>query len=234
MKISHRMLVPAAAMLGLAVPVVAGAQTHVTATQQESGFYIGALVGYSSIDVAKHDWENSVGQAFGSLPGGVLTSSSLSKGDTAYGVNIGYQVMRNFAVEVGYLDLGKTKGTAEGTVGTFPIPASVRGDFKSSGFEAALVGILPLQYGWALDARVGVYVGDTKLQLTGSTATDSASVEESASKSTFMGGVGGSYTFFNNWSVRLDYLYIDKVGDTGKIGMTAPVDVFSLGLRYMF
>ena len=62
-----------------------------------------------------------------------MTPSSLSTGDFGWGLDPGQQVNRSFAVEVGYLDLGKTKGTADGTVGTFPIPVGIRGDLKSSG-----------------------------------------------------------------------------------------------------
>jgi OmpA-OmpF porin, OOP family len=235
MKLNHRMLVSAAAVLGLAVPFTAGAQVYATATPKESGFYVGGLLGYSSIDVKKSDWDAIVGQAYSAYEG-TITSSSLSKGDFGWGLNLGYQVMRNFAVEVGYLDLGKTKGTTDGTlvIDGASVPASLRGDFKSSGFEAALIGIWPFDNGWAIDGRVGLYAGDTKFEATATAGGQTASAHESASKSTFLGGVGFSYSFYNNYQARFDYMYIDKVGDTGKIGGTAPVDLFSVGFRYTF
>lgn len=235
MKLNHRMLVSAAAVLGLAVPFTAGAQVYASATPKESGFYVGGLLGYSSIDVKKSDWDAIVSQAYSAYEG-TITSSSLSKGDFGWGLNVGYQVMRNFAVEVGYLDLGKTKGTTEGTllINGAQVPANLRGDFKSSGFEGAVIGIWPFDNGWAVDGRVGVYYGDTKIQATATAAGVSASADESASKSTFLGGVGFSYSFYTNYQVRFDYMYIDKVGDVSKLGGTAPVDLFSVGLRYTF
>jgi len=58
------------------------------------------------------------------------------------------------------------------------------------------------------------------------------SYENSGNKSTFLGGVGFGYNFYDNYQVRFDYMYIDKVGDAGKLGYTAPVDLFSVGFRY--
>ena len=231
MKLNHPILVSAAAVLGLSLPVIAGAQVHVTATHRETGPYVGALVGYSSIDVGLTEWNSALAK----LPvpsGSTITSSSVSKGDFAWGVNAGYQVMENFAVEIGYLDLGKTKGDVTGTIGG--APATGRGDIKSSGVEGALIGIWPFENGWQVDARVGLYYGDNKVQLNGSTGTGSASYENSGNKSTFLGGVGFGYNFYDNYQVRFDYVYIDKIGDAGKLGFTAPVDLFSVGFRYSF
>jgi len=96
-KVNHRLVVSAAAVMGLAVPVIAGAQVYATATHRESGPYVGALLGYSSIDVGLTEWDSALAK----LPvpsGSTITSSSVSKGDFAWGVNAGYQVMPNFAV----------------------------------------------------------------------------------------------------------------------------------------
>jgi OOP family OmpA-OmpF porin len=232
MKLNHRIFVSAAVTVGLAAPLAAGA-AEVTAVAKESGPYVVGLLGYPSIDVKKSDWDAIVTQAFSAYQG-TVTSSSLNKGEFRWGLNIGYQLSRYFAVEAGYLDLGESSGTAEGTVvsGGVATPASLQGSVKSSGFDGALVGFLPFGHGWAADARVGVYYGDTKIHVTASTATGSVSASESASKSTFLGGVGLYYTFDANYSLSLDYTYIDKVGDVSKLGGTAPVDLFSLGFRY--
>ena len=46
--------------------------------------------------------------------------------------------------------------------------------------------------------------------------------------------MGFGYNFYDNYQVRFDYVYIDKIGDAGKLGFTAPVDLFSVGFRYSF
>ncbi len=226
MRTNNRLLVSAAVALALGLPL--------TAVAADSGFYLGALVGYSNADLSQSEWDNAALNAFSSY-GGTLTSTSLDKSGTAFGATVGYQFFRNFAVEASYIDLGKATGTASGTVpveGT-PVALSVNADFKSHGPALAVVGILPFGQGWAVDVRVGVYYGDTEITGTASAAGQSGSASQSESASSLMAGVGGSYAFDPHWSVRLDYLYFNGVGDKHKTGQ-ADVNVASLGLRYQF
>jgi opacity protein-like surface antigen len=198
-------------------------------THPQSGRYFGVLHGYSSIDVAESEWNN----ALANLPaprGSALDSTSVTKGDFAWGVNFGYHVMRSFAVEIGYFDLGKNNGHVTATISGNP--ETGRAEIKSTGVEAAPLGILPLEGGGGFDASVGPYYGDNKVPVSGNMSTGSFAYENSAKKSTFLGGVGACYNFYNNFQVRFDYMYIDEVGDAGKLRYTAPVDVFSIDFRF--
>jgi len=220
------LLISSAVALALGLPMAA--------TAADTGPYIGAMVGYSSIDVAKSDWDAAALDAFSSV-GGTLNSTSLSKNGTAFGVTIGYDYLPNLGIELSYIDLGKAKGSADGTApsagGT--VALHIDGTFKSHGPALALTGVLPFGQGWTADARVGVFYGDTAIDLTASSNGVSASASESKSTASFMGGVGVGYAFNPNWSVRLDYLYFNKVGDENTTGQ-ADVNVVSLGLRYVF
>jgi hypothetical protein len=60
--------------------------------------------------------------------------------------------------------------------------------------------------GEGFDARVGLYYGDTKVQMNGNRSTGSFAYENSANKSTFLGGVGAFYNFYNTYQVRFDYM----------------------------
>lgn len=231
MHLDHRLLIAATAALAVTVPVAAGAQTYAVGTTNESGPYLGAQFGFSSIDVGLSEWNTALSR----LPvpsGSTVTSTSVDKGDFGWGLNAGYQVMRHFAVELGYLDLGKSQADVMATIAGRP--GAGRADIKSSGVQTAVIGILPFDYGWAIDGRVGLFYGDNKVQVNGSTGSGSYNYENSGNKSTFLGGVGLSYNFYHNYQMRLDYLYIDKVGDAGKLGYTAPADLFSFGFRYMW
>jgi opacity protein-like surface antigen len=229
MQLDHRLVISAGAILALSASTIAEAQNIVVATRKESGPYVGALLGYSSIDVGLTDWNNALAGI--PKPGGsTLTSSSVDKGDFSWGLNAGYRIMRNFAVELAYLDLGKSRGDVSGTIGGRA--ATGRADIKSSGVEAAAIGIIPLDSGWGFDGRLGLYYGDNKVQVNGSTSTGAFDYENSGNKSSFLGGVGVFFTFLNNTQVRFDYMYIDKVGDAGKLRYTAPVDSFTLGFRF--
>ena len=224
-----RILLSGAVALACAMPVSAN-----------SGFYVGALAGSSNVDVKRADWDAAALDLFGT--GGTLTSSSLDKSDTAFGAVVGYQFMKNFAIEASYLDLGNVKASAAGTIllGDGTLAATLHGDFKTDGPAVAVVGVLPFSQGWQADARVGIYYGDTKIKLSGeaSGAGGSATLgptSDSQSRSSFMGGLGVGYSFNDNFSLRLDYLYFDKVGiKKSDIEQTANINVIALGVRYTF
>ena len=226
-----QVLVSAAVALALGLPL--------TAAAADSGFYIGALVGSSNYDIPSSDV--AVGTidltpiSGGPVTSVTITSDSLKKNDTGFGVTVGYQFMPYVAVEVSYLDLGKAKLSAAGTytqAGTGQIPFTAGGEFKSSGPAAAVVGILPFGQGWAVDARLGGYFETTKYTVTGSDPTGSVAGSQSKSNSHLMAGAGLAYSFNDHWSVRFDYLYFDKVGD--KNIYQANVNLYAGGVRYRF
>ena len=230
---SNRILLSGAIALALGLPVAASAA--------DSAFYVGALVGSSNVDLSTADWDATALELF-TGSGGTLTSSSLDKSDTAFGAVFGYQFMPNFAVEAYYLDLGKVKADATGTIliAATTTPATVHGEFKTNGPAFALVGLLPFSQGWEADARAGIYYGDTKIELSG-TASGTAGtatlgpISDSQSRSSFMGGVGAGYSFNENVALRFDYLYFDSVGiKRSGIDDTANINAFSLGVRYSF
>jgi opacity protein-like surface antigen len=228
----NRILVSGAVALVLGLPVAASAA--------DSGFYVGALVGSSNVDLSKADWDAAVLDALNTVgTGGVLTSSSLDKSDIGFGAVLGWKFMPNFAVEAYYLDLGKVKADATGTtiIGNPTFDVTLSGEFKTNGPAVALVGILPFSQNWEADARAGIYYGDTKITLTATVAGGggTASSSDSQSRSSFMGGIGVGYLFNENVSVRLDYMYFDSVGiKRSGIDDTANVNLISLGVRYMF
>jgi opacity protein-like surface antigen len=228
----NSILVCTAIAAALGVPVVASAA--------DTGFYIGALAGTSSYDAKRSEWDAAAADLMG--PDGTVDSTSLDKSDTAFGAVLGYQFMRNFGVEAYYLDLGKLKANATGTIATEggDLDATIDGKFESSGPALALVAAFPFSEGWLADVRAGIYYGDTKIKITGSASGPGGTatlepISESQSRSTFMAGAGVGYSFGNNVSVRLDYLYFDDLGiKRTDLEATSNANVFTLGVRYMF
>ncbi|HUO78536.1 MAG TPA: outer membrane beta-barrel protein [Steroidobacteraceae bacterium] len=221
-----RLIAASLAAIGLALPLAAHAA-------QGFGLYVGAQGGYSEVGISQSDWDAAALAAF-SAAGGTLTSTSVDKGATPWGVNAGFQLMRFFAIEAAYYDLGKAKATADGTVlnGDVTVPVHVAGDFQSSGPALAVIGIIPLGH-LSIDGRVGAYYGDTKATFTATSNGVSSSTSASKSTATAMGGVGLAWIFNDYFSLRLDYLYFDKVGDKNTTG-TANVNVGTLGFRFHF
>jgi opacity protein-like surface antigen len=228
----NRILVSTAVALALGVPLSAGAA--------DTGFYIGALAGSSKVDLKKADWDAAALDLFG--PGGTLISSSLDTSDTAFGAVFGYQFMPNFGVEAYYLDLGKVKASATGTILIVDATsdATVTGEFKTNGPAVALVGSMPFAQTWVADVRAGIYYGDTKITVAGTASGGGGTAtlgptSDSQSRSAFMGGLGIGYSFSDNLSLRFDYLYFDSVGiKRSGADETANINVFALGVRYMF
>jgi OOP family OmpA-OmpF porin len=112
-----RIGITAAAMLALFAGQVAGAA--------ESGFYVGAGIGKSEIEVDD--------------------AGGFDGDDTSFKVFGGYALNRNVALELAYFD----GGTAEETFGPGKIEAEV------SGINASVLGSLPLGEVFTLFGRIG-------------------------------------------------------------------------------
>src|SRR5437588_12719322 len=83
---------------------------------QETGWYGGLDVGSSHLS-------------------GIDVGDALDKSDAGFGLNLGYRLNRNFAVEGAYTDLGKFHFSS----------AAGDGDLKPKAVSLSVVGILPLQ-----------------------------------------------------------------------------------------
>ena len=81
--------------------------------------------------------------------GGVI---SCDDKDTAWRILGGYQINRNFAVELGYHQLGDASASFPGG----------QVDFEATAIELVGLGILPLANNFALYAKAGFYRGETE------------------------------------------------------------------------
>ena len=172
--------------------------------QDQKGFYLGAGLGMSTIKDACTD-----------VPAGV----SCDDKDTATKFFGGYQFNRNFALELGYTDLGKASASFPG-LGS----ASV----ESSGFEVLALGIAPLSASWSIYGKAGIYLWDVDLK--DSTGTI-GSASESGSSLTYGLGVGWDIT--KNFGLRFEYQVYNDVGDEDTTG-ESNVNVLGANLLYRF
>ena len=93
------------------------------AAVQAEGWYAGAGFGQSKVDV---DCDLDI-------------SCSANDTATAWKLFGGYQFQRNFAVEFGYVDLGKATLS-----GTDSVLGTTSASFEATGFNVAAVGFLPV------------------------------------------------------------------------------------------
>jgi hypothetical protein len=151
---------------------------------QDSGWYAGVDVGRSRLHVDGIDSDKGAN----------------------YGIDAGYRVNRNFALEGGYARLGDF-GDGD--------------SFKAKALSLSGVGLLPLQAGWSLYGKAGL--ARTRAEVP-DVATDSATG--------LVIGAGAMYDFDREFFAKAGWDRYTKVGgaDTG----SGPVDVVGIGLGMRF
>jgi OOP family OmpA-OmpF porin len=135
--------------------------------------------------------------------------------DTAFKIFGGYQINRNFGVELGYTDLGKVEASGGG------VTASV----ETTALELVGVGSYPVNNQFSIYGKLGLYRADSKGR-----SNIGLSADETNTDLTF--GLGVQYNFTSNLGVRGEWQRYSSVGG-GDIG-ESDVDVLSVGLVYKF
>lgn len=153
----------------------------------DTGFYVGGSVGRSDYGVGPGDLG--------------MTSGTVDDTDTAYKVFGGYNFTRNFGVEAAYVDLGDL--TFSGNVGATPVSGSA----DVEGFNISAVLTAPINERFSVFGKLGAFVWD------GDFSANSTAVSWSGSDSgtDFSAGLGASYSFNKNLSLRAEYEYFDDV-----------------------
>lgn len=178
---------------------------------QDMGFYIGGSVGQSKAKDACDDL------------GSVGFSGSCDDTDTGAKIFLGYQFNKNFAVEGGYVDLGKAK--ASGTISGSP----ASGEAKADTWQLSAVGIWPMANNFSLLGKIGVHRWDLDTQ--GSAFGVTVSASDKGTDLTF--GFGAGYEFNKNLGLRVEWERFRNVGEEDTTGKSH-VDLLSVGLRYRF
>jgi OOP family OmpA-OmpF porin len=223
-----------------AIAVVGSASLYgPAAVAADGGFYVGGNAGRSTVDYGQGNLDGAITSAVNGSGLGTLTSlsSGLDRNDTVWSVDAGYRFNSNLALEAAYYDLGKLSYGATGNINTNSeagtIPITIGASIKSSGPALAAVGMLPFAGNWEFDVRAGVYFGRTEAKATASAGGVSQSLSKSKDNSNWMAGFGFGYTLRDHWTIRLDYLYFNSVGDDSIAG-TANVDLLTAGVAYRF
>jgi OOP family OmpA-OmpF porin len=184
-----------------------------------------AIVAISSAAMAQgFYWGGSIGKskAYG------CTGVTISCNDTSAAWKIfgGYQVNRNFAAELGYTDLGKTK--ARGVVSGVNIDAKT----EKTAWELVGIGSIPVADRFSLYGKLGINNGKVKDSATGSAGGFTATAPASAIHKGPTFGFGAELGITQNIAVRAEWQRYKDMGgtNTGK----SNVDVLGVGLLYRF
>ncbi len=225
-----------AGILAAAAGTVAG--TAVAA--DPAGFYIGAGGGAALYDI---DYSSQVNNAYAGSAFTVLNAdfgSTTKGGFKAFG---GYRFNAPFAIELAYVNLGQP--TATYTVRNFnaftPGNNVRNAQYKIQGFNLSAVGVWDVNEQFSLHALIGAFYSQLKYSETGSTPQgDSYSFTADDLWQTNLSlGLGASYNFNPQWSLRADWDHFRNIGNTFDFstsgnGQFDNIDLLSVNLVYRF
>lgn len=165
-----------------------------SALAADEGFYMGANVGAS-----KHD---------------VSGAADVKDNPTTWGLYGGYDFNRNFAVELGYQDLGKTEASGY--------------QAKNYAISTDLVGKLPVADRVTVFGKVGLAYVDRKVEGYG--------IEDSQSRTAAKLGLGAEFAATQNVGIRAEVAHY--MGAPTYESAVATFDknttLFTMGVNYKF
>jgi OOP family OmpA-OmpF porin len=188
-------------------------------------FYGGAGIGMTKTPIS----QNAL-----SITG--ATASTLSRNDIGTGGKLfgGYQANPNFAVEAGYVDLGKISATRNMTS---PSVGSVAQSTRNTGWFVDLVGSMPIGASeFSVIGKVGRIASDTSKSLAfGGTVTPVAGAASTYrdSESNWKYGAGAQYEISKTMAARGEFELYRKLGREGSAGENE-VGLFSVNLLIKF
>ena len=200
-----------------------------TTIAADNGFY-----GYGSLGQAS---TNRKSQVDATITGAGITafSSQADETDTTYKIQAGWRFNPYFAVEGGYVDLGKYSYHARSTA---PVVATRDGNLKTDAWNIGLVGSLPINESFSLFANGGVFSYTTKFTYTG-TGIACPNQNRSERGAPLYYGVGAAWNVTPNWFLRAEYEVYKNIGErfntNGTTGTSrADVKLGSIGVGYRF
>jgi OmpA-OmpF porin, OOP family len=191
---------------------------------KDSGFYIGGGLGWSDASI------DSAGiNAAATAVGFASAATTADDNDTGFKLFAGYQLNRNFAVEVGYANLGKFS-----TITTTTGPAAtISGEVKvENNWFADLVGIVPFGNNFSFFGRIGLLYSETKVSAFGAGPGGTVAVNSKEDDISWKAGLGIGYDFTNQFGIRGEWERY-RVSE-GSGGGKADVDLWSVSLRFRF
>lgn len=223
----------------IAAVALAAAALLPAAEAAQPGFYVGGFYGQSDKDSNIQDYSVYAATRIFPSPVVQLTVESIDETldteDSSFGFLAGYRFNTHFAVEGGYIDLGRVSYRAQiqGNITGIPTDATLNFDSESAGLTVAAVGVWPLSYRWEVYGRAGALFSSNDFSIFYvDVEQDPKRDRFSDSDVDFLGAVGTSFNFLEIYDVRLEYQRIIDAGD--KNTDEADADVISIGITVVF
>jgi hypothetical protein len=226
-----------AGYLGLAAAVLgAGWYAPRASADALSGLYVGGNFG-----AARSDYNTAfVDDQFQRAAAGdgdnlKIRSSTAHRDGDAWWVDAGYLPWAYVGFDAAFFHLPEVTHRSSGTLAgpAASLPLITTATVTSHGPALSLVGRVPLAESLEVNLRLGDYFGKTTLTTGYELDAAYSSSPQSATKSSLLIGVGGAYTFAGHWSLRLDYLRLNKAGDGTTVG-TYSMNMATAGVEFIF
>ncbi|GAA0477457.1 MULTISPECIES: porin OmpA [Tatumella] len=188
---------------------LAGFATVAQAAPKDNTWYTGGKLGWSQY----HDtgfYGNNYEQNDGPT----------HKSQLGAGAFVGYQANQYLGFEAGYDWLGRMphKGT------------NVNGAFKAQGVQLAA----KLSYPITDDLDVYTRLGGMVWRADSSENKNGAHLKDNDTGVSPLAAVGVEYALTKNWATRLDYQWVNHIGDAGTVGTRPDNTMLSVGVSYRF
>ncbi len=223
----------------IAAVALAAAAVLPTAEAAQPGFYVGGFYGQSDKDSDIQDYSVYAATRIFPSPAVQLTVESIDETldtkDSSFGFLAGYRFNTHFAVEGGYIDLGRVsyRAQVQGNITGIPTDATLNFDSETAGLTVAAVGVWPLSYRWEVYGRAGALFSSNDFSIYYIDVEQTPKRDRFADSDVdFLGAVGTSFNFLEIYDVRLEYQRIIDAGD--KNTDEADADVISIGITVVF
>jgi OmpA-OmpF porin, OOP family len=185
------------------------------------GPYVLGEVTHSNLSLDKGTFNDDLAAA-----GATGLNSSDHGSGNQWRLQAGYKFNPYFAVEAGYIDLGKADYKANFFGGT------AKGSEKAGGIDFAALGIIPVTDNFSLFGKAGLVAAKVQTKLT-SGAPAAIGVNDTSTEVKPLIGAGATYSLLKNVDLRFDYDHVSNIGSSGKGGKMDD-DMVSAGISYNF
>jgi OOP family OmpA-OmpF porin len=156
--------------------------------------------------------------------GATSLSSSDDGNSNQFRIQVGDKFTPNFAVEAGYIDLGKSNYSAKYKGG------KASNEVKAGGVDVAALGIIPVTEQISIFGKAGVVVASVKSHLKVSGPASDASNSSTDTVVEPLLGVGATYQLSKKMDIRTEFDHVSNLGKSEKMDS----NMFSLGVVYHF
>ena len=162
-------------------------------------WYSGLGLGYGKIEFYPADFSSN----------GAATET-IRDADLGFTGALGFQINRNWGVEVNFIQLGKF--SYKYTQG-----ANVQEDvYEVSGWGGSLLPTIPLTRNFSLFGRLGVLAAQTRTTIRNPAPAFNGSITAiQVNTTSFLSGFGAQYFLNRDFGIRVEYQNLGKVGTSG-------------------